>query len=244
MTIDLKEVDIHGWHGINLKANVEEKEEDIIAAIKYWDHGDSFLVIVTKDDAFEYGWWLNRYGYPDYDELSNAWYGKDRFIRLPELNGKYDKNSTIANQLYFALDGRLIDHMTYQVKKYRDPQIYFDIFLEDVKKCFDTGTIYHKDDHYFADAYRYLKENDILTEDNLRKLSEMREWLRIDAIDGTAGKKKRDRDDYIYGDTIEWVYYKGEVVKKKFNKHKIKVKSTSDDEWGVSGFSMNLAQFK
>ena len=257
--LNLEEVVLGNYGGIKLKAAVEEKEDDIVAAILYVDHGDEFLRIVIQDCSYEYGWWLNRRPYPDYDDLLagagyfDAYY-HDQFIRLPKLNGKFDKNSGVSNEIYHAEkyleEEKRFDFFSKEFEIIRpsnptgNPQYDFNIFFSKMEDIYNEGTIYHRDIGNVNVVRYFLSKNNILTDENVEKLEKLKTYYRVDAIDGVAGKRKFDRDDYVYGDSIEWIYYNGEIVKKKFNKHKIKVKSTREDEWGVSRFYLSLEQFK
>lgn len=186
MDIDFKEITLTNWDGIKLKADVDENPDNIIAAVLYSDHGDSFLAIKTKEGIFEYGWWLNRPGY-DYDLLEeNAWRNRDEFIKLPKLYGKLDKDSYVSNRIYSL----------------------------------------------------------IMTGENLKKLEDIKAVLRIGAIYGTAGKQKGDQ--FIDGDYLNWIWYRGKQVTKKYHKHGIKVKGyTEYDEFGdYNRFYVDMNQFK
>jgi hypothetical protein len=252
---NLKEVTLHNWDGINLEAGIEEKEEDITAIIKYWDHGDAFAVVVTKTEVYEYGWWLNRPGYYDYDELvEDGRLTDSRFIRLPMLRGEYDTHSNTSNEIYFAekylKPKKRFDFFSnefVEISKSQptnNQQVDFDYFLERIKSLYETGVIYHRDESNIKDIKQFLIHNNLNTEENLKKLDDLRIWYRIDAVDGIAGKQKLNFDDAIYGDSIEWIYYNKKLITKKFNKHGIKVKSNGYDEWGTDTFRLNLKQFK
>lgn len=133
------------------------------------------------------------------------------------------------------------------IKKYgtkSSAQIYFDMVYSDIKKIYETNTIYHCESYYYLDRIiEFMKTNEIETEENLKKIEELKTFLRIGCIDGDAGKVKRECDHDLYGDDIKWIWYRNELVTKKFNKHKIKVKSTYDNEWGIDGFTLNMKQF-
>lgn len=69
----------------SVKPCVEENEDDIFMAVKYEDHGDEFLYIETiNNEKYKYGWFLNRNGYPEYEELVNK-SGYNPFIRSPKV---------------------------------------------------------------------------------------------------------------------------------------------------------------
>lgn len=86
--MDFKEIVLNSYGGIRVKADIDEKPEDIIAAIFYHDHGDDYILIKTKEHNVKYGWFCNLRWAPDYDRLDVS----DRyFIRRPKLNGIYDR---------------------------------------------------------------------------------------------------------------------------------------------------------
>ena len=91
---------------------------------------------------------------------------------------------------------------------------------------------------------KFLEANNILTEENLKKVEDLKIFLRLDTIDGTAGKQKAWSS--VSGDDLDWIWYKGEKVTKKYHKHGIKVKSTEwdEDDWGpCRGFYVDMDQF-
>lgn len=70
-----------------MKPNIEENEDDIFIAVKYEDHGDEFLYVETIDDKrYEYGWYLNRPSFPEYEDLLDKTAIRNPFIRNPKIN--------------------------------------------------------------------------------------------------------------------------------------------------------------
>ena len=248
MNVNFKEVVLNNYGGIKLRADIEEKENDIIAAILYNDHGDDFLYVITKEQAFEYGWWLNRNPYPDYDEVNDSYWTKD-WLRYPVLDGEYDKNHRVSNDICWDLDWYIFDDRPFSGRGYGGRlgiggQFGFDKYYASIKKHYESNTIYHHKD--YKDTYhllKYLETYDLVNEENLKKLGDLKVFYRIDAIDGSSAKQNRILGNDIYGDSIKWIYYKGKTITKKFNKYGIKVKSTPYDEWGVGGFRLNTNQF-
>ena len=248
MNIDFKEITLTNWDGIKLKADVDENPDDIIAAVLYSDHGDSFLAIKTKEGIVEYGWWLNRlfYGYDYLDE--NTWINKDVFIKLPKLYGKLDKGSYVSNEIYSLLRNWLYkdvfgDHLKDNLSP-DTAQMYFNIVYDDLEEFYNKNVVYKAWDNRLQEITRFLIINNILTEENLKKLEDIKTFLRIGAIDGTAGKQKGNQS--IGGDDLDWVWYRGKQVTKKYHKHGIKVKGyTEYDEFGdYHRFYIDMDQFK
>lgn len=252
MSIDFKEIILNNWDGIKLKADVDENPDDIIAAVLYSDHRDKFLVVKTKENVFEYGWWLNRpfYGYDLLDE--NTWRNRDEFIKLPKLYGKLDEHSTISNKIYSLMKDCLYETSYFmgwrsdnQLKENLAPstaQWYFDRLYNGLKAYYDTNVIFREWADRIGTITTYLTNNDIMTEENLKKLEDIKTFLRIGAIDGCAGKMDISGCLDVDGDYLSWIWYKGKQVTKKYHKHGIKVKGyTTYDEFGdYDRFSINL----
>ena len=109
MKKDLSNVILNNWGGISVKADIDEKMEDIVLAIKYEDHGDDFLLIKTKDGTYEYGWWLNRERdfYPKYDELYDGIYDWTKlFIRRPYLFYRFDYECKLSNEIFLNFNNK------------------------------------------------------------------------------------------------------------------------------------------
>lgn len=243
MSMDFKEITIHNWDGIKLKADIDENPDDIIAAVLYSDHGDSFLVVKTKEKVYEYGWWLDRPGY-GYDLLDeNTWRNRDEFIKLPKLYGKLDEQSNISNKIgslikdclyettYFMgwrSNDRLKENLAPSTAQWNYNRLY-----DGLKEYYDTNVIFREWNDRIGTITDYLMRNNIMTEENLKKLEDIKTFLRIGAIDGCAGKIDISGRQYVGGDCLSWIWYKGKQVTKKYHKHGIKVKGyTSYDEFG------------
>ena len=254
--LNFKEVILDNFGGIKLKANVDEKQEEIIAAILYNDHGDDFLIVKATDHTSQYGYWLNRKGHADYNDVikNPNHYERECFERLPELTGPPDEGwSSIKNDIYKTIELHMFEEkyngwgydkiLRTGLSKYH-AEFNLEWIYNDIKRAFETGVVYHCDKSYTIDRiYRFIEKNDIATEENLQKVKELETFLRIGAIDGTAGKKFYE-NDFVHGDDIQWIWYKGKQIHKKYHKHGIKVKREwLDDEWGGYGFYLSLNQF-
>ncbi len=254
MSIDFKEIVLHNYGGFKLKADIDENPEDIIAAVCYCDHGDDFLVVKTKDAVYEYGLYVTRNGWDARCLDDETHHSRQYFLKMPKLTGKFDYRSEMENKIYFYLDGELTEKGGFlqpdKIRVYhsRDyAQLSFNKICEKLKEFYDTGVVYHcRVSSHVSDIMRYLEANDILTDENLQRLEDIRTYLREDTIDGTAGKRDMTNRGYFCGDDLNCIYYNGEKVIKKYHKHKIKVKSTwTDDEWGPErGFCVDMDQFK
>ena len=235
---------LHNWGGVDVLANVEEANEDIVLGIEYEDHGDDFILIKTKDAIYEYGWFLNRPGWPDYSELDKEWC-RDRFTRKPSLYLKEDERSSLSNEIFFKVNrGNYCDDIVNKTVVERSKeyaQWKFDKFVkymnDDVAQ---RGIMYDKRGDK-AEMLMYLEKNDILTEENKVKLDSIKFDTKIDGADGIAGKVSYELDGFtrLYGDSIKRIIYKG----KERDPEKIRMKRQWDD-WGVDTFDLSLAQFK
>lgn len=249
MDINFKEIVLNQYGGFKLKADVDEAPEDIIAAVLYNDHGDDFLVIKTDDTVYKYSLFATRMGW-DVECLNdeNHWQRK-RFDKVPQLTGQFDAHCETGNQIYLTIKSRLYSPTvmfspdSFEKCLPEDAQALFNWLYSDLKRFYESKVVYHS--RSSDDILKFLALNNILSEENLQKLEEMKVFLREDTIDGSAGKIKCDPDYPIYGDDIHWIWYRGEQVTKKFNRHGIKVKRYwIHDEFGGYGFHLNMRQFK
>jgi hypothetical protein len=242
MNVNLNEIILGNYGGIRVDAKVDEKLEDVKLIIEYDDHGDEFLIVKTKDNnIYEYGWYLNRKYTMDYDEVINS-ESDCGFIRKPKLFYKEDDNAQCSNDIFWRLrDWGIYDHMSSRVQKHSTmmAQHYFDSFVEFmIDDIQNRGIMYHHENDK-STLVMYLDENDILTQDNLDKLEQVKFDSRINGIDGFAGKRSLSIDDRIYGDDIQYIYYNGKFrdIKKTKKKH-------SYDNWGYKRFDLSLKQFR
>lgn len=238
----LSETILRNWDGINVIANIDEKLEDIMVAVKYSDHGDDFLFVKTMDGKmYEYGWYIGRRDVlcPDYYELiesPNNW----GFIRKPELFCAYDERCVLGNEIYWYVADRFYDRITMRTIKY-DPftaQWKFDDFVRFMNKIYERRITYHKED-YEKIIRDYLTVNEILTQENLEKLHSVKFTSGENGIDGSAGKKERHVYKVLEGDRVEFVWYNGEF--RKFNSKQVKY--YYDREY-FERFKLYLGQFK
>lgn len=254
MSIDFKEIVLDNYGGFKLKADVDENPEDIIAAVCYCDHGDDFLVIKTKDACYEYGLFVTRNGWDARCLDDETHYSRRYFLKMPKLTGKFDYNSEMANKIYSFIEWQTIEKGEYgQLDKFDKFRVYeskeyaqfcFNKICDKLKEFYDSGVVYHcRVSSRVSDIKKYLKANDILTDENLQKMEDIKTYLREDIIDGTAGKQ--ENPNWVSGDDLHWIYYNGEKVTKQYHKHRIKVKDTWDkDEWGPERrFCVDMEQF-
>ena len=252
MSINFKEIVLNNYGGFKLKADVDENPEDIVVAVCYCDHGDDFLVIKTKDACYKYGLFVTRNGYDACCLNDENHYQRSWFLKVPKLTGPIDYRSETTNNIYFLIEKRTTDgggffrsNKTQVWSSKSLAQKEFDTLYDRLKEYYNTGIVYHcEGDSYLPRIMKYLQANDLLTEENLQKIEEIKTYLRINAIDGTAGKK--DLNGLVLGDDLRWIYYNGEKVTKKYHKHGIKVKRhyTDDEFGGYDGFCLDMDQFK
>lgn len=227
---------LNNYGGIVVKPVVEENPKDIYLAIEYNDHGDDFLFIETKNGKrFLYGWFLNRFGFPDYDELDTSW-NTDKFIRKPILYKKDDRYKT-SNNLLRQLHDYIYDRMTGRSLKPHNPQHNFDMALIYANAAYESGCMYHLENHRF-DLLYFLENNGIDTEENILKAKTAKLDSRIDGVDGEAGKIKDD--GFIVCDRLNYVCVNGKYIKLS----KVKKEYGDDDEWGFASMYVDVDQFQ
>ena len=204
---------LRDWGGINVVADIDENLEDIRVAVKYSDHGDDFLFVKMKDcNAYEYGWYIGRRDTfcPDYDELIKT-PNDFGFIRKPKLYCAYDKRCVLGNKIYRYVEGRFYNCFNMRTIKDdpRTAQWKFNSYVKFMKEIYEQRITYHKekDEKTIRD---YLTVNEILTQENLDKLSSVRFTSGENGIDGSAGKRNKYMDKELVGDRVEFIWYNGE----------------------------------
>ena len=241
----LENLILGNWGGITLKAEIEEKMEDIDLAIKYNDHGDQFLVVRSNGEYYEYGYYLNGRWYYDYNTVINNSKNDYGFIRKPKLFCAVDEYSSLANEIYFYVErefyntGMFINKTIKKEYSKGYAQLVFDDFIEYMDTVHKKKIIYDIGKYnYRQKVEKYLECNEILTQENIVKLDAVKWDSKVNGIDGITGKRKCG--DYIIWDKIEFIYHKGKPV----HWRKTKRRYTDDDEWGFRQFTMSLKQFK
>lgn len=81
MSKSLEGIILKNWRSNDVIVELDESIDDIELAMKYEDHGDEFLLVRTNGVYYEYGWFLNRPGYPDYG--SYEFKHSKRFVKKP-----------------------------------------------------------------------------------------------------------------------------------------------------------------
>lgn len=232
----MKFQNLNNYRDIVVKPVVEENPKDIYLAIEYNDHGDDFLFIETKNgERFLYGWFLNRCGFPNYNELDESW-TDGRFVRKPKLYKKDDHYET-SNHLLWGLHNYICDRMTHRSLKSRDPQHNFNMALFYANEAYESGCMYHLE-RYRYDLLKYLEDNDIATDENILKAKTAKLDSRIDGVDGESGKIKHD--GFIVCDRLHYVCVNGKCIKLS----KVKKEYGDDDEWGFASMYVDVDQFR
>ena len=188
----MEKVILKNYGGIIVE--VTDNLENAIAIIKYVDHGDEFLVVKTEDRIYEYGWFLNRGWYPNYEIITNnleEYVGENkRFIKAPELYYKMDHNSQASNKIFFYTK----DLITWKTKRnewvrrshyydfYDDAQKAFESYIKDIKEVYDGkdllygnsyyGHTYHLDSQFYK-IVNFLKKHEIY-ENNISNLNDIK----------------------------------------------------------------------
>lgn len=225
------ERNLNAWKNIVVKVVTDEDIEDMSWAAVIEVHGDEYLVVKMKDGrAYEYGCYAN---------LKDSEYILKNLSKQPEMFRGSDRFASASNKIYelvhfyiFKKDGFFIDEKIKEESK-TSAQYDFDHLLEKVDGIFDNYADRYDCNHHKDDIIRFLKLNGIDTEENLNKLNETRWDSKTNGIDGYAGKRDLDPDASIYFDSLIDTY---NVSKAELEI----VKDDDDDEWGVSGYYLNL----
>lgn len=225
------ERNLNAWGNIVVKVITDEDIEDMSWAAVIEDHGDEYLVVKMKDGrAYKYGCFAN---------LKDSEYILKNLSKQPEMFRGSDRFASLSNKIYelvhfyiFKKDGFFIDEKIKEESK-ASAQYDFDHLLEKVDGIFDSYADRYDCNYHKDDVIRFLKLNGIDTEENLNKLNETRWDSKTNGIDGYAGKRDLDPDVSIYFDSLVDTY---NVSKAELEI----VKDDDDDEWGVSGYYLNL----
>lgn len=235
---------LNNYGKVVVLANVEENEDDVNLIIKYSDHGDEFIFVRTKNgEMYEYGYYLNRSGFPDIERLENSW-AKDYFIRNPIMYFKTDVMSGLSNSIHFRIrDSINKDRDCFKYRKEYSAdyaQLKFNDILEYIEQQKNKG-IRFDCENYKSDLKCYLDVNGIMTAENMDKLSKMSFNTRVNGVDGIAAKRKIENYNgfRLSGDDILRIIING----KEKDPSKISKKVFYDD-YGVEGFSLSLGQFR
>lgn len=232
---------LRNYGGIVLKPAIDEKIEDVKLAIKYNDHGDDFLLIKTENETYKYGWWLNRPGYPSYDDLNEI---HNYFIRKPTLYFAYDNNSRLSNEICRYIDWHFTTRSDFgdEIMKCSDhvAQCEIDSFIHYMNNDIATRGITYDWTNACSKnkILRFMDINGIMTDENVNAFNNIKWSSKIDGADGISGKMKY-YGDRLYGDSISFIYYLG----KYRDPNKIKMKHQLDD-WCEEVFDLSLKQFK
>lgn len=245
---DNLKVILRSWGGIILEADIEEDYDQILYAVKYHDHGDSFLRVQPKDgNPCEYGWWLNRCGMPDYCDLDQDW-AQRYFNRCPVLFKDFDVHHSLSNKLYSTFNNEhfgVINSSSFMAplvcKSEQDATYRFDHICLVMSATAHQSVMYDEND-YRDVVLNFLKINKIDTEENLKKFAKIKWDSRVNGIDGFAGRRERIPDDTIYAEGIDWVFRNGRFI----DGSRLSVKHITEfDEWGgYDTVRLNLNQFK
>ena len=233
---------LRNWGGITLNVVTDEDIQNINLAIKYHDHGDEFLYVRTNSgEEYEYGYWLNRKFFEDFDINKNSGESDAFFLKRPILFNVPDKRSELSNSIFRVIhsDG-LQEWMDFGPRKYESKEaekrflrVFRDIlaYLTEASK---RGIMYHQDNtkDYLL---RFIVLNE-LGEEYVKQVNEVKWNSRINGFDGIAGK--REGDNILLGDGICDIYYRG----KEFDINKVSYSIASSDEFGFDTYVMNTKQ--
>lgn len=216
-------VALSAWGGVCTCSQIDEKENEIEKLVIYTDHGDDYLIVKTKDGKiYKYGYFLN------------LKFGPRSYIREPVLFRKEDEMSYISNKIYSSISGVFYDRMTYQIIKDSEygAKTTFATLVLYMQAYYNSGVMYHCG-RYKEIVKRYLKENGIDTEENLKKLDDIVFDTSYYGIDGIAGKIDITGQDWIYGDEVKYAYSNGKRIR-------LKRRFCGEDEWGVASYRWKM----
>ena len=235
---------LSNWDNVIVDVTTDEEIGDINLAIKYDDHGDSFLYVRTySGEKYEYGYWLNRNksGF-DFDPDKNQGESDNYFIKRPILFKHPDDEYELSNKIY-----RLINSEYIGIKSRMDsgPQIYTDAerrinrLLLEIGILMETprfNNIMYNFTTYKKDIERFIFMNE-LDHEYLDRVNRMSWTSRINGFDGIAGK--RVAGNTIVCDEITSILYKG----KNMNINELRYSREKKDEWGFSRRIYHTKQF-
>ena len=235
---------IYAYGDYVMKAEIEEKPEDIHLCIGYTDHGDEFIYVQTKDGCtYTYGFWCNRNFQPDYDYLLK--HPTEDYVRLPKLFKAADRNSTLSNSIYRDFN-YYMDYSNYHSRSW-DPgrrewerEYKFKHAVELFQEAASSGIKYDweaKREIFFE----YLKKYDMDTPDNLKIVEELPMSSRVNGFDGIAAKKIWE-EKTLYFDDLNFVIKDG--VEMDTSQVAILEDPDSADEWGFYTSYLILDQFE
>lgn len=235
---------IYAYGDYVMKAEIEEKPEDIHLCVGYTDHGDEFIYVRTKNgNAYIYGYWCNRNYEPDYDRLLE--HPSKDYVRLPKLFKNLDKGSQLSNSIYHDMD-YYIDYSNYRSKSW-DPasskwsrEYKFESVVETFQRAAASGIKYDWEDKRNI-LFEYLRKYDMDSPDNLKIVEELPMSSRIDGFDGVAAKKTCERET-LYFDDLNFVIKDGVELRK--DQITVLEDSDSGDEWGFYTSYLLLDQFE
>ena len=168
----------------------------------------------------------------------NLTYPPINYIRKPVLFRNEDERCYISNKIFFYIRGdygnNFVDRMTLQIVKDSKKIAEYKLrsLARKMKDAYNSGVMYHHNDSKEI-VSRYLKENDIDTEENLKLLDDMVFDTSYYGIDGIAGKIDLGNCNWLYGDKIKYAYSNGKQIR-------LKRKLVDYDEWGVASYRWKL----
>lgn len=241
-------VKLRSWGGTIVETAIDIPKEQVIAVVKYSNHGDEFLLVKTEDACYEYGWFCDRNEYPEYSDLESY---NNIFYKKPELYYDEDTHSSASNAICFALD-KILDRCGFGspiiCRSEESANFAYDTYIYRVKDVYDQGKTvwgYHYGHTYHCDytqeVLKFLKANNILTEENLAKLEILKKYWRIGEVDGKAGVVKWESDYAIDTDRIDFVWHRGNFISRK--KYKTKRKTYWDEFGDDRRLILKMKQF-
>lgn len=189
--MDIKNLKLHAYGNLDLRADVEEKLDDIELGVLYSIHGDSYFLVKTKTgETFKYGYFVNLRFENDIDRLG------PEYVRKPELFkvARY----TDFDHVKWAIDYFTKEETVHYGWRHEETKIYedaksaqwhFNRMLDNLEEEYAKGYYYNKELRRI-DIVSCLVKNGIDTDENLEKLKTAKLTSKnSDGFDGVAAKK-------------------------------------------------------
>lgn len=235
---------IRDYHNNFYLVNLEEDFNDVLYAIKYEDHGDTFIIVYTNnDEVFAYGWWNGRYHF-------------GCSIR-DHIKFKKNYDNTECGLLYRKIY-QMIKNFKKRTYYHLDPssdfyQKEFDKFISLLDELYNTGFKYSFRWNKYS-IITFLEYNKLYNQSNIDKINTAR-WESNNEPIGIAAKENWTNRDGFTCDSIISVWHDGEWhdstyhEKDQFHEYPIPYRQLpyteeGPDEWGMYSREYNFQEIK
>lgn len=223
---------VHSYHNLDVAAQIEEEAKDIGFFMSYRNHGDEFLVVVTRNGhVYVYALYANR----------TSFYPKT-MVRFPALYRSIDNHEMAqpSNEIFRIICNAFCEEYSLVFnKKYPTievAQAVLEHTMREVRGILASTTAAVDYTKYIHDIEEWMKTNGIDTNDDYFKSLvhhlHNKSVYNGQLIVGIAGKKELKKDDFITADGINFVWRQGETLEPEslFSVGEL----SEPDEWGFS----------